>query len=732
MKKTPLLLIAFMSLGMITSCGAKTSVSISYTGTEGTAAFAIEEVKSALSRNNIEYIEGKADYNITFAAEYDANLGNEGYKLEVEGKNITITGHDRTGLMYGGLELAEQINLNDGLKNLESKTEAAYTEFRGVSVRPPMDYRTPSYTNNGDSTRWNVENTWDINYWTGLFDIMARMRYNILSFATVNSLPHMVVVPGYENCALEDIYEYTGDYDDSYKGNCTNMYQDKQDEQTRLVKKMTINEKIKFWQDVMQIAHDRGIIWQYSTMNIYTFSEAKAGYGIDSDKYNTVTKDYFTKAYKTLLETYPYIDHIKTTCGENFEYKASEEDVVNQWYRDVYGGAVEQVLDKDPERARRFELGFAGVGNTLLSDNFYSKFSDYKYNLYVNKRYNDTRLLSVNKCTDNVEYVKNMPEGWDMIYNVRAEDCYHLTWANPDWVRTWCKNVVENRVRGWHFAIDGYYVSGKEYEFVDDSMNGDYYYNRHWMMYSMFGRMAYNPEISDDTWTKIVEDHYEDVKNVKAVDATYEAMKIASEIMPNVICQFTPSGTDAAFLPEMCLSNPTLKGFYDIKQFVNSDQADPDGDIYSFKEYAKLFAAGEKNLTKRTPFQVADDLRKIASNTLEKVDEATGLVGSSSVALTNILLDQKIMALLGKYYAQKFEAGMALRLYNDTDDKTYQTQAVEALTKAVDIWKEYAALWSSRFKVERLPRHGVIDPNSFTETVEKDVTTASNWKKKNY
>ena len=734
MKKVTLLSAALFGLSIMTGCGKKgPTVSIVYEGEEGTAAFAIDEIKKSFERNNIRFTDGKADYTITIK-EDSAQYDEQAYGITVSGKNITITGGDRVGLMYGGLELAEMINLDNGIEKIQDFSESPYTEFRGISCRPPMDLRTPSYTNNGDSTRWNLENTWDLDYWKGLFDIMAKMRYNLLSFATVNCLPHMVIVPGYENCALNDVYEYTGEYDDTYLGNCTNMYRDEHflEENRRLVKTMTINEKIDFWKEVMDYAYDRGITWQFSTMNIYTFSEtAFSNYGITADRDNPVTKDYFMKAYQTLLETYPHIDQIKTTCGENMDYPAEEEAITNQWYRDVYGKACENVLSKDKERADRFILGFAGIGNTLLTDNFYSAFSDYPYQLSVNKRYNDTRLFSVTKCTDNDEYINNMPDGWDMIFNVRAEDCYHLTWANPSWAREWCRNVKKNRVRGWHFAIDGYYVSGKEYEFVDTSLNGDYYYNRHWMMYSMFGRMGYNPDISDETWGKIVLDHYEDVDD-SIVKSTYESMNIASNIMPNVICQYSPSGTDAAFLPEMCLSNPTLFGFFDIKRFVNSDQADPDGDIMSFAEYAKALERGETTFSKRTPFEVADELRSLSQRTLDIVNPTLEKIGETNAEIKNLLLDQKCFALIGHYYAQKFEAGMNLRLYNDTEDKNYQDKAITALQIGVGVWKEYAALYTSRFIKERLPRHGLIDPNSYTAIVEKDISIVQKWVKRNY
>ena len=734
MNKSISLLLTPICISLLTGCGgaSKSSISLVYEDDPRTN-FAISEIKEAAIKRGIDVKDSGGDYVITFAK--DASMGEQAYKIEKNEKAIKISGGDTVGLMYAGFDIAEEISLNSGLDKLVSSSHSPYLNFRGVSIRPPMDLRNPSYTNNGDSTRWNLENTWDIDFWKGLFDRMAKMRYNLLSFATVNSLPSMVKVPGYEECALNDIYEYIGEYDDTYLGNCTNMFRKEHlnEGSYRIVKKMTIEEKIAFWKEVMEAANDRGIYWQYSSMNTYTFSE-DGHYGITSHRDNQTTRDYFKKAYQTLLETYPRIYEIKTTCGENMDYPADEEALTNEWYREVYGEAAKVVLDKDPERAKTFCLGFAAVGNTQLTDSFYKCWEDYPYKLYVNKRYNDTRLLSVTKCTDNDEYIKNMPNGWEMMYSVRGEDAYHLAWGDPDFAREYCRNIKQNRVRGWHFAIDGYYVSGKEYEFKDNSLNGDYYYDRHWAMYSMFGRMGYEPDsVSNERWEQIYQEHYG--IGLEASKNAYMAMVTAGKVMPNIICTFQPGGTDAAFLPEMCSSHPTLFGFLEIKRFVNSDQADPDSDVMSFAEYAKRVKNGETKFDKRTPLDVANSLREIATQTLSYVEEARKKLTEEekkNVDFELNLKSQELFALLAKYYADKFEGAVTLRQYNDTKDETLKTKAVEILTKGVESWKAYASAYSSLFKVERLPRHGLIDPNAFTAKVEDDVTTASKWRPRNY
>ena len=87
---------------------------------------------------------------------------------------------------------------------------------------------------------------------------------------------------------------------------------------------------------------------------------------------------------------------------------------------------------------------------------------------------------------------------------------------------------------------------------------------------------------------------------------------------------------------------------------------------------------------------------------------------------------------MSAYYADKFETAVYLRRFNDTQDETQKANAVASAEKGVSSWRTYSALWDSRFKVERLARHSVIDPASWIEEVEKDVKTVQNWKPRTY
>ena len=87
--------------------------------------------------------------------------------------NIGVTGADPAGLMYGVLELAEQIRIY-GVDRVREVTRNPYMPMRGTKFNIPLDLRTPSYTDMGDSAQANIPTVWDFGFWTTYLDQLAR------------------------------------------------------------------------------------------------------------------------------------------------------------------------------------------------------------------------------------------------------------------------------------------------------------------------------------------------------------------------------------------------------------------------------------------------------------------------------------------------------------------------------------------------------------------------------
>jgi hypothetical protein len=129
---------------------------------------------------------------------------------------------DATGAMYGGLDLAEAVRLG----TLVSVTDSDHTPFianRGIKFNIPLEARTPSYSDAGDSAQQNIPVAWDIGFWHEFLDELARQRYNVISLWNLHPFPSMVNVPEYPDIALADFMRTTEKFDSSYDLTGKNM-----------------------------------------------------------------------------------------------------------------------------------------------------------------------------------------------------------------------------------------------------------------------------------------------------------------------------------------------------------------------------------------------------------------------------------------------------------------------------------------------------------------------------
>ena len=179
-------------------------------------------------------------------------MGEEAYALRKTDnsgkKGYWAIGGDRIGAMYGGIHIGELASAGS-IEDVANSDHKPYIAKRGMKFNIPLDKRQPSFDDNGTSGRENFKHVWDLNFWKEYLDTIAKQRYNVLSLWNRHPFPTLVKVPGYEDVALDDVYDKSGE----------------------LIKKMPHSEKIIFWRKVMDYAHDRGIdVWWY-VWNIHVY-----------------------------------------------------------------------------------------------------------------------------------------------------------------------------------------------------------------------------------------------------------------------------------------------------------------------------------------------------------------------------------------------------------------------------------------------------------------------------
>jgi hypothetical protein len=263
-------------------------------------------------------------------------LTNQGYAIQqvVDGAatNWWVIGHDAPGAMYGGLELAEAVQLADGLAGVTNRQTNPYLANRGIKFNIPLDERTPTYTERSSPAKMtsyhsNVPEMWSTNFWSEYLDQMARHRYNTLSLWSESPFPSLVRTPEYPNTALADVQGRV--FTNGTWSTVTH-------------KTMTMDEKITFWRQVMQYGKDRGIDFYIFTWNIFVKGTENSGYGLTSSPTNATTKDWVRRATRTLFDTYPLLAGVGVTAGENMG--GLDDPGKEQWCWDTFGRGVQDAV----------------------------------------------------------------------------------------------------------------------------------------------------------------------------------------------------------------------------------------------------------------------------------------------------------------------------------------------------------------------------------------------------
>lgn len=261
-------------------------------------------------------------------------LGEQAYALRVT-KHENSTGYwalggDRIGAMYGGIHIGE-IVAGGLVETLRDEDHSPYIARRGLKFNIPLDYRNRSHDDRGTGPQLNIAHMWDMDFWAEYLDVLARQRYNVLSLWNQHPFPHMVKLEDYPKAALDDVYKAGKpgkDYDNTMVK----------------VKDISIDDKIKHWTKVMEMAWDRGIEIYIITWNIHLSRDRDINslYGLSDNFRDAETKDYTRKSVKQLFLTYPLLTGIGVTAGENNMWDMSDDDK-EDWLWDTYGQVVMDV-----------------------------------------------------------------------------------------------------------------------------------------------------------------------------------------------------------------------------------------------------------------------------------------------------------------------------------------------------------------------------------------------------
>lgn len=719
---TKTLFLTLLLLLSVNLVKAQKSISIFSGSDHPKVQFALDELKSVLVK--AKYQIKTADFqhaDIALVICTGQEAGKTGFQLKPEGfyiqKNssgkIGVTGADEAGLMYGGLELAEQIKLY-GVKGIQETQQNPYMELRGTKFNIPLDVRTPSYSDASDAAQKNIPEMWSFDFWKEYIDNLARYRYNYISLWNLHPFPSMVKVPGYPDVALDDVLRSTTEWEENYHPWGTEFDKPEILAQTEVIKKITIDEKIDFWRKVMAYAKGRNIDFYILTWNIFV-NGTDGKYGITDKIDNPVTRDYFRKSVKQMFVTYPDLAGIGLTTGENMDgIKSSDRE---DWAFDTYARGVLDAAREMPDRKFTFIHRQHQTGAKEIADRFKALTDQKNIEFLFSFKYAQAHVMSATRQPDVDKFVKDI-EGMKTIWTLRNDDNFYFRWGAPDFVRGFIKNIPYQVSRGFYYGSDNY-VWGKEFLMKQPETPRQIEIVKHWYHWMMWGRLGYNPELSDERFMAMLQNRFPEVD----ADRLFTTWQQASMIYPTTTA-FHWGRIDVLWFIEGCRSRPgpakTETGFHDVNTFINYPVHAYSG-CQTIPEFVKTVVSGEKSLL-LSPFDVSAKLDSLADKVLENLKT---MDAKSNQELSVTLHDIRTMALLGKYYSRKIAGSANVALYRETKNKKYQDEAILQLTSALGYWEKFTEtalqqninpLWTNRV--------GYVDWVKTTGEVKKDIEIA--------
>jgi len=212
--------------------------------------------------------------------------------------------------------------------------------------------------------------------------------------------------------------------------------------------------------------------------------------------------------------------------------------------------------------------------------------------------------------------------------------------------------------------------------------------------YLLWGRYLYNP----DTAPEVHHRFFRQAFGSSSGPAVETALASSSRILPLITTAWLPSASNHSFWPELytpiSILPPTGKPLYsDSPAPHNVSAISPlDPQLFStIDQHAKDIVSGEKN-ARYSPGEVIEWLETMVSISTKSLASARINAGARAKSAEFRQAEEDILILnaLGLYYANLFRAALFYSVYEQTNDPAAATQSLAAYRKGRDAWANMA------------------------------------------
>ena len=305
--------------------------------------------------------------------------------------------------------------------------------------------------------------------------------------------------------ALADVKRSLVPMDDTFSLSGNDMVRPVTLTRLETVKRMSIEQKIGFWRAVMQYAHDRGVETYWFTWKIFTFG-AEGKYGITPAQNNPKTIDYFRASVRELVLTYPLLDGIGITAGENMQDR-QDEFSKEKWLWKAYGQGIMDAKALQPGRQIRLIHRYHQTGQTEIFD----AFKTYPDTFELSFKYAIAHMYSIPNPPFIDAALPNIQPGHRTWLTVRDDDIYSFRWGDPGYARAFIRAMPgRDKVTGFYMGPDGY-IWGREFLSTEPERPRELVISKRWYSFMLWGRLSYEPNLPDSIFEQSIARRFQEV-----------------------------------------------------------------------------------------------------------------------------------------------------------------------------------------------------------------------------
>lgn len=594
------------------------------------------------------------NYNIKIdIADKAEGLSAEGFSITRKGKNITVTGNDASGAIYGVNRLIEIYRQDGSLDGISTITDAPEMKIRGACVGLQKTFYLPGHkVYEYPYTPENFPWFYDKQLWTKYLDMLASDNMNAVFLWNGHPFASLVKL---------DDYPFATEVDDA-----------------------TMDKNQEMFTFLTTESAKRGIRVIQMFYNILVSKPFADHYGISTqDRNRPITpliSDYTRKSIAAFIQKYPNVGFL-VCLGEAM---ATIDDDV-KWMKETIIPGIKDGLkasgrtDIPPIILRSHDTD----GPLVLKESL-----PLYPNIYTMSKYTGESLTTYQPGGPWGETHRQLAAAAPIhIENVHIlANLEPWRWSSPAFIEKTMKAMHEvHHAKGLHLYPQANYW---DWPYTADKLpNGErqLQIDRDWMWYEAWGRYAWNGNRGEDKayWSKRIADYYgTDTETAKLIIEAYDE---SGEIAPKLLRRFgITEGNRQCLLLGMKISqlvNPykytIYPGFY--------ESCGPAGEKlieYVEKEWKKEPHSGE------LPLDIVDQCVAHGDKAVKAISGLESKITKNKDEFARLANDMNCYRDFAYAFKYKVLAAQQVLNYKWSTDVSYLSKAVPLLEKSDAYYKD--------------------------------------------